>query len=412
MNVRSFLNIRFLVVFTIGYLLPVIAFVLVLSDRRPWSTDVALKGVPGTSEGKIAPVINAVWSDVDGIIAFTGDIMQHARQKGGDFDRSYSLIREELGAADIVIGNLEFPIERSRPTGPKLRTGIFNGEMAHLDALAKIGFDGLSIANNHIFDCGVTGLNSTLGLLKERNVIPVGLADPRQGRVPLLQPAVFDVNGIRVAVCGATYTINVPKDPYPPEFPVLSLPFHDWRDDYREFGRTVFTQSAMSARVAGAQMLFLFAHWGQEWNFSPMPSQMDASYDAFEAGFDMIIGSHTHVIGPVKKVKEKFVVTSVGNFVSDFREREVTVGAVAYVGMTSKGGISRLGLLPVFIVRNDGQGRPLHLIVPLNQRRKAELLRTLTRYGVRDAEQRWHFCKILSARVFGAYRLDEPPQRR
>jgi poly-gamma-glutamate synthesis protein (capsule biosynthesis protein) len=412
MNVKRLLNIRFLVVCIAGYLLPVTAFVLVLGDRRPWSTDVVLKGVPGMQEETTAPVLNPVWTDVDGIIAFTGDIMQHARQKGGDFDRSYSLIREELAAADKVIGNLEFPIEPSRQPGPKLRTVIFNGQISHLDALVKTGFDGLSMANNHVFDCGVSGLDSTVSLLLKRKVTPVGLADPLQGEIPLLRPAFFDVGGIRVAVCGATYTINYAREPYPLGFPVASLPFNEWADDYREFGTAVFTQSATFAMRAGAEVLFLYAHWGQEWNFSPLPSQMEAADDAFKAGFDIIIGSHPHVISPVRKVEDKIVVTSVGNFVSDFRERELGVGAVAYVGIAAKGGIRRLGLLPLFVVRNDGKGKPLHLVVPLNQRRKAELIGKLSEFGVRDAEQRWDFCKILSKRIFGPYRLDEPPQRR
>jgi poly-gamma-glutamate synthesis protein (capsule biosynthesis protein) len=412
MNVKRFLNIRFLAVCMTGYLLPLTAFVLAVSDRRPWSTDVVLKGVPGTQQETPASVLNPVWNDVDGIIAFTGDIMQHARQRGGDFYRSYSLIREELAAADSVIGNLEFPIEPSRQPGPQLRTVVFNGEISHLDALVQTGFDGLSIANNHVFDCGMSGTDSTISLLLKRNVTPVGLADPMQGEIPLLRPAFFDVGDIRVAVCGATYTINYFREPYPLELPVASLPFNDWADDYREFGTAVFTQSATFARRAGAEVIFLYAHWGQEWNFSPLPSQMEAANDAFDAGFDIVVGSHPHVIGPVRKVDDKFVVTSVGNFVSDFRERELGVGAVAYVGIGAKGGIRRLGLLPLFVVRNDGKGNPLHLVVPLNQRRKAELLAKLDEFGIADAELRWDFCKTLSKKILGPYRLDEPPKRR
>ena len=107
MKFKELLSIKLFIVLSVGFLLPVIIFCLVLVDRSPWSSKVVLKNLPEIENEKIEIGLDAQWYDVDGIIVFAGDIIQHARQKGTNFDKSYLLVKDELAVADIIIGYLE-----------------------------------------------------------------------------------------------------------------------------------------------------------------------------------------------------------------------------------------------------------------------------------------------------------------
>ena len=94
-------------------------------------------------------------------LAFAGDIMQHRQQAHDDFGASYEQLAPMLAAADIAAGNLEFPVDTTRPVGPPPSSVQFNGSPGHVAALAAAGFDVLSTANNHCFDQGLAGLVRT-----------------------------------------------------------------------------------------------------------------------------------------------------------------------------------------------------------------------------------------------------------
>lgn len=405
------LNPALAIAVLVGLVGPFIVLVLYLGDRSPWSTEVVIQPLDRQPAFYAGETVPGDWSRADRILVFGGDLMRHVGQADQRMKTMLALLGPELAAADLAVANLEFPIDPAKPAKPKFRTVKFNGRPEDATDLADLGFRGLSLANNHAFDQGQTGLNRTVALLEKAGIKAIGLGSVTPNSPPRMTPARFDLTGLTVDLYGATFAINVYKRPYPPTFPATVLPFNDWTDDYRDYGVKVLATGPADQGVRPAETRILFAHWGREWSLRPTRDQFRAAGDAFRAGFDLVIGSHSHVIGPVLKVGDCYAVASLGNLVSDFRDKTTRVGALAYVGLSDRGRVTNLGLLPLVVFPQTKGGEPLHLVAPLNAERKKELIETLRRAGAPDVEAMWRFGEDLAGRVFGPFVLSAPPDR-
>ncbi len=268
-------------------------------------------------------------------LAFAGDIMQHAGQAGDDFDASYAQIADFLRGFDLLIGNLEFPVDPEQPVGPPNRSVRFNGSPQHLDALAGAGFDLLSTANNHSFDAGWQGFLSTIDELERRGLQPIGTAPT----LDELQAVLRDVGGITVAIQAYSFQLNEYPTPDgevdrpPRELPLYELNFMEWADEYRDEGLALFREHATAARADGADFVIAFVHWGEEWHFQPTADQRRAARDMIDAGFDLIVGTHSHVLNGAEIYDGRLIAYSLGNFISDFGPLETRTGAVLAVDL-------------------------------------------------------------------------------
>ena len=65
------------------------------------------------------------------------------------------------------------------------------------------------------------------------------------------------------------------------------------------------------------KFLIIFMHWGQEYQFANSYSQQNLSHKMIDAGADLIIGCHPHVVQNIEIYKEKLVFYSLGNFILD-----------------------------------------------------------------------------------------------
>jgi poly-gamma-glutamate capsule biosynthesis protein CapA/YwtB (metallophosphatase superfamily) len=140
-------------------------------------------------------------------LGFAGDLMQHEQQTHDDFHRSYSRIAPYLRSFELMIGNLEFPVDSSIPAGPDPGTLRFNGSTSHLDAIADAGFDILQTANNHCFDRGLAGMLRTLDAVEGRGIRAVGTA--RSLDSLRAGPLLVRVNGVTIAFRAYTRILNV-----------------------------------------------------------------------------------------------------------------------------------------------------------------------------------------------------------
>ncbi|MCD4829152.1 MAG: CapA family protein [Candidatus Cloacimonetes bacterium] len=231
-------------------------------------------------------------------LAFVGDIMVHASQISGaltasgdyDFGPSFRQVAPILSAADLAIGNLETVCATSPPTGyPR-----FNAPVSLLDALADAGFDVLSLANNHSCDQGGAGLEQTLAATAERRLHTIGV----DGR----QPLVVEVNGAWIWLAAYTYGSNLAaKGDVAPAM----LDAERIRAD-------------LAAAVADYRIVML--HWGVEYRRRPSAEQVTLADSLLAWGADAIIGSHPHVIQPLRHDERGLVAYSLGNFISAQRE--------------------------------------------------------------------------------------------
>lgn len=208
-------------------------------------------------------------------LAFAGDIMQHPRQASDDFRACYRELDPLMATCDLTVGNLEFPVDTTRPVRSAPNSVQFNGSAAHVAALAKAGFSVLSTANNHCFDQGADGLARTEHVLIGFGLTPVGnLTGPAHDR-----PVIVERNGLRIGFFAYTFPPNSYADAqgevryWQPDWLTHQLNFADWSDEYRAEGLKVIARHASAARDAHVDWLVALVHWGREWQFQPTADQ-------------------------------------------------------------------------------------------------------------------------------------------
>lgn len=243
-------------------------------------------------------------------IVATGDILTHstvyerALSNGGnhyDFNPMFRKVKPLLSAADIAICHLETPLSPDNQSLSSYPT--FNVPHQLADAIANAGYDYCSTASNHSYDRGPQGVKDTLGVLDKAGVRHNGTArrSSTAGR-----PELIDVNGVEVGFLSYTYGLNG-----------YDLPVTEsWLVD------VIDTQSilreARAARRAGAKFVIVSLHWGLEYQVAPSAGQRNLARRLLRTNaVDLILGHHAHVVQPIDRMGQDYVVYGMGNFLAD-----------------------------------------------------------------------------------------------
>lgn len=259
-------------------------------------------------------------------ILFVGDAMQHqdqldrAKQIGAgkyDYSECFELIAPAVQAADYAVVNLEVPLGG----GKDGYTGFpcFSAPDSFAAALKDAGFDLFLTANNHTLDRSDYGLRRTLQVLDSLEVDHTGTFSDHTERTRLV-PLIKEIKGIKVAFLNYTYGTNglVAKDGAE-----VSL-----------IDKQTIAREMQLARDKGAEITIVCMHWGVEYVLSENASQRDLADFLVSEGADLVIGSHPHVIQPMKVVhsdkhdKDCLVVYSLGNFISNMKTNDTRGGAL------------------------------------------------------------------------------------
>ncbi len=222
----------------------------------------------------------------------------------GDTLYPFDAVRDTLAAADILFGNLESPIA---PVGhPYEHTGspVFSAPPVAADALVRAGFDVVSTANNHAWDAGLTGVFETVKQLDRVHLPHVGtgrtLADAHQ-------PAIIVRNGWRVAFFAVTRAYN----PAPGRF------YTHIGSHYIAYADSAWLYPAIRRIKASgaADFVVVSIHAGTELADHPDEPLRQFLLGAVDAGADLCLGHHPHVLQPVEWYRGKPIVYSMGNFI-------------------------------------------------------------------------------------------------
>lgn len=240
-------------------------------------------------------------------LAAVGDInlgrrLARERLLGGDTLYPFRAVREWL-VADITFGNLESPIapDSSEPSD----TGnLFTAPPLAAMALARAGFDIVSTANNHAWDAGQAGVTETMRQLTRAGVRFVGSGF---GRDMAEQPVVLERRGWRVAVFAVTRAWN----PAPYAF------YQHAGANWIAWGQPAWIYPAIAAlRASGrADLIIVSVHGGHEYVDEPPDYLREFLYGLVDAGADLVLAHHPHVLQPVVWHAGKPIVQSLGNFV-------------------------------------------------------------------------------------------------
>jgi len=234
---------------------------------------------------------------------------------------------------DLTVVNLECAVSNLGSPVPK--TFNFRCDPAALPSMRAAGVDVANLGNNHGYDYGPSALVDSRRNLREARIAPVGAGkDAREA----LSPALFEVNGWRIAVVGFDKVV----DPYPEAVAGPDKPGTAAGHDEDAMVRAV--------RVADrkADIVIVDIHWGVELDTRPRQGDVDLGHRLIEAGADVIFGGHSHRLQPMETYRGRPIFYSLGNFVWP---RHSTAGATTAVAevTVSPSGRFRGRLIPAFI---------------------------------------------------------------
>ncbi len=240
-------------------------------------------------------------------LAFAGDVhFMNALRARLDADPATAMgpfARETLSAADLAMVNLETAVtDRGSPV-PKAYN--FRAPATAFDALRAAGVDVVTQANNHGMDYGLVGLQDSLAAARQHQFPVVGIGADEDSAYA---PRRFTVNGQRVAVLGATGVIDdalIPSWTAGPGQPGLASAY-----------RLDRLAKAVTDARSGADLVVVYMHWSREGSDCPTDFARTVERTLVDAGADVIVGAHTHVLlGNGWDPKGPFVDYGLGNFV-------------------------------------------------------------------------------------------------
>jgi Bacterial capsule synthesis protein PGA_cap len=270
-------------------------------------------------------------------ILFTGDInlgrciAERTIIKNGqtnNYNHPIEFVAEKLQAANITVSSLDASLSNESPPMPCPESMNFISPTRMVEGLQFAGFDVVSIATNHIKDCGEKGFNcdnkallDTINTLRTAGIQPVGAGSTlTESRLPI----VVEQNGIRFAFLGINQIDErVWASENTPGTAPLSKVYIDKIKD----------QIASAKQIA--DVVIVLPHWGVEYAAVPEDVQRVWARDFISAGASIVIGNHPHIIQPMEVFSDKLIFYSLGNFIFDQEQdfqRESVVVEVNFVG--------------------------------------------------------------------------------
>jgi hypothetical protein len=208
-------------------------------------------------------------------------------------------MRSLLSGADLSMVNLEGPAPVKAVFHSQGK--VFTFDQSLLAGLKNAGIDVVSLANNHIGNAGKQGIRETVAALDGLGIAHGGAgADDVSARAP----ALFTIDGVKVAFLA--YDAIAPSYAAGPNLPGTA-----------ELSTGTAPADIKAAKAAGAQVVIVFPHWGEEYRASPTSAQRTWAHQMIDAGADLVIGSHSHYAGGMESYKGKPIWYSLGNFVFD-----------------------------------------------------------------------------------------------
>ena len=284
-------------------------------------------------------------------IAAVGDIMLGGTaapemQKYG-YDYPFEQVRKLLKQAQIVFGNLEGPLTDGG-TSEVNKQYVFRSPPDKVaPALARAGFNIVSLANNHSLDYGPQGLADTRAALLKAGIHPVGAgSNEAEARAPVYMKA----NGVTVAFLA--YSLVFPEEFWAgPEKPGTA------------FGHERFVRADVAAALAKADVVVVSFHWGQEGKTELRDYQVQLAHAAIDAGAAAVLGHHPHILQGVERYRQGVILYSLGNFAFGSYSNTATRSVISLLTFRDKQ-LRELRLVPINVKNAEVVFQPKPLAGP------------------------------------------------
>jgi len=307
-------------------------------------------------------------------ISAVGDILVHSTQlssqyngetKSYDFKDNFLYVKPFIEKSDLAICNLETTLagENAGYSGyPNLNTPD-----SILDALKYTGFDIIQSSNNHSLDYGKSGFLRTRHQLDKYGFSVIGTKNNKNDKNYIIK----EVKGIKIGITAYTFesnrrgntkyinSIQVPSSISPL---ISSFNPNNINPAVDEMKKTI-----SNMKKDGADIIIFGLHWGNEYQDDPAPYQKTLAKNLSDAGADIILGGHPHVIQPFDVIdskvsgKKTFVIYSLGNFLSNqcyerLQKRNVEDGLIINFNIRkdkreNKVFVSSVNFIPTWVYR-------------------------------------------------------------
>ncbi|MCW2739195.1 CapA family protein [Nocardioides sp.] len=316
-----------------------------------------------TRDGDPGPVVDDAVATPAGrevTLAFAGDVHFEAHV-GALLRRGLGPVARTLRSADVAMVNLETPVTRHGRRDPKeleLASDryYFRTPARALGALADAGVDVVTVANNHAGDYGQVGLDDTIRTARRNRVGVVGAG---RDAAEAFTPHVVRVDDLDVAFLAAdTVQREGGSDVWaagPDNAGIAAA----------RGSRTDLLLGAVEAAAERRDLVVVYLHWGRENEACPTQSQRLLADRLADAGADVVVGSHSHVVGGGGWAGDTYVSYGLGNFVW-YHSRQPDTGVL--VLRLDTDGVVEEDWVPA---RLASDGRP----VPLTGRARAGAVR-------------------------------------
>ncbi len=234
-----------------------------------------------------------------GDVYLTDTMQKNYDQKGLDGVLS-SFMQQAMQQADITMINQEFPFsDRGKPMEDKQYT--FRISPRYVSLFQRLGVDIVTLANNHTLDYGKGAMQDTMETLDQAGITRLGAGNSLQEAKGVY---IQEVEGIRVGFIAASRVI----------------PVTDWNVQNSTPGLfTAYDTKLLVQEVKACQeecdYVIVYLHWGIERQNIPRDKERAVAYELIDAGVDLVIGAHPHVLQSVEYYKGKAIFYSLGNFI-------------------------------------------------------------------------------------------------
>ena len=303
----------------------------------PFIKHVAVEDIPPSKDLFSAPDLRAYLDDLGEpqlSVLVVGDIMLHGRartaiaQYGSRYP--FEAVAPLLKRAGVVVGNLEGPL--ARQAQKQERNFSYRARPRSARSLARAGIGVLTLANNHLVDCGREGVLETLDAVKAVGIAPIGAG---VDKTAAHEPFISNVGRVRIGILGYYWNRRCAATK---DLPGSAM------DPPEELKTDI-------GRLRGqVDRIVVTSHWGIPYEREPLPDDRTKARYAIDCGADAVVSHHAHVIQPFEIYRDRPIFYSIGNFTFGSGNSR---GEGIMVGLRFEETLTKVEIYPLYVKNRD-----------------------------------------------------------
>ena len=231
---------------------------------------------------------------------------------------------------DICFGNLECVLSNVGYNPNDLKASQMRGSPESVKLLRNAGFNIMSISNNHIMQHGKEPFKETVKVLESERIIPIGIKNNDINKIYRS----FKIKNLKI--CFLAYSLRPEK--YSNE--IL----------YCKSNKNEIIEQIIEVKKK-CDFLIVSLHWGDEFISYPSYNQISDAHSFIDAGANIILGHHPHILQPIEIYKNGLIAYSLGNFVFDFWQKKLRKTIILEIEISKKR-IENYNITPLYIDNN------------------------------------------------------------